>query len=464
MLSTTQRIRGTAIKNARAVSLVGLLILAASALLIAGCGRGNGAENAASQSTATATREPTETPFPTWTPAPSLPETSSVSLEPAHLTQNGQWPRPDGLFIADASTGEVFWAKTQPGPTLYPQQWVSPTRLVVYTWNSPDSSYYLLDLDAKSLRRLSVSADEGAVSFSHAIGLMTSTVPNGELIISSIADNREVARIANGPTAIANWSPYVQWAPDDKHIFFRSANSTSGTIASVEPTPVIVPAETPGDVGPIAWTPDGRAVVFANTDGIFSIDATSGQTTRLYSWPAGINVVAEEISLSPDGEHAFVALSGGPQRDALIVPLNGRTQGSRITYIEMSDTAWSSANDLLAVIADRCTPDSRLLLVNADGSLRATIAGAGFIPRFSEDGSVFAYVGNGPPELGMQGQWGTTVRNAADGTLVSFAAGFPDDNYWSPDGRWLADTPNDIAPYTDSCASGLEKTEILPFP
>ncbi len=463
MLSTTQRVKGNAMKNVRLMSLVGVLALGASALLIGACGRGGGSKGATL--TPPPTEEPTATPFPTWTPAPPLPATSSIELKPAETPTSPSEPV-DGLFLAQVSTGQSFQVDTAPGPTLYPDVWLSPTELVVSPlvwWNMPDKSYYLLDISAKTLRRLPVTLDDTAVSFSNFSGLMTSTGAQGEIIISSIADNRRVGAIGRNPTTVLG--ARVFWAPDDKHILVRAANSTSQFIASVEATPVVVPAETPDYTGAFFWTPDGRAVVFANAEGIFSTNATSGEKTRLYAWPSGTSETHGELTISADGKYALASASSGPQRDAVIVPLDGRTKGVRIAYVELSDAAWSPTEDFLAIIADRCTPDARLLLVNGDGGLRATISGAEFIPTFSPDGTLLAYVGGDPAEAGTQGQGGTVIRSATgDNALIAFAPGLFNDGPWSPDGRWMAYSPSGPSPFVDSCAVGDERTAITPFP
>ncbi len=445
-------------KKTRASSLLGFLPLAVIALLVAGCGRGNGFESAASK---TPTLEPTETPFPIWTPPPPMPENSAITLVPAGPpTSYGELPA--GIYVADASTGEAFQVVTAPGPILEPWEWISPTQLVLCGWEPPDRSCYLLDLDAKTLRRLPRSNEHG-ITVSHSGDLMT-TLDLFDLVISSVADDREIGRIVNGPMAIENWNPYVSWAPDDKHIYVRSAGSTTGLIASVEAAPKVVAADTPGATETADWTPDSRAVVFANGDGVFSIDATSGETTRLYSWPAGSNVVPEEVRLSPDGKYALAETY--KTREAYIVPLDGRTQGIRITNVEPSDSAWSPTDDVLALIADRCTQDSRLVLVNPDGSIRTTVKDADFIPRFSADGRMMAFVGPDPSASGTQVAYGVVVRSASgDYSVASFVPNLFDDTTWSPDGRWFADETGIMpAPYANSCMETSSKTEITPFP
>ncbi len=453
MLSVIQGRRGTVVKDAKVGSLLAFVAVAAMALLVAGCGSGSGA---ASVSSNTATTEPTATPFLTETPPPPLPELSAITLEP---TAGGDYP--PGMYLVDASTGQPYQIVTAPGPILEPWEWISATQLVLCGWMPSDRNCYLLDLDAKTLRRLPRS-DEQGITVSHSGDFMTS-LDLFDLVISSVADDREIGRIVNGPMAVENWNPYVSWAPNDKHIFVRSAGSTTGFIASVEATPTVVPADTSGDSGTMDWTPDSRAVVFASSDGVFSIDATSGETTRLYSWPAGSSVAPDAIRLSPDGKFALAVEYAS--RDAYVVPLDGSAGGIHITNVESEDTGWSPTEDVLATIADRCTPDSRLLLVDPDGSIRTTIAGADFIPRFSADGSMIAYEGADPAASEGADTNGVVLRSASgDYHVTSFLPGFYDDTTWSPDGRWFADETGIMPPpYANSCDT-TAKTEIKPFP
>ncbi|MGA2285325.1 MAG: hypothetical protein ABSG55_03540 [Dehalococcoidia bacterium] len=440
-------------RDAKATSLLPFLVIAVAALLVAGCGR-SGADNAASNA-------PTITPFATETPSPLLPELSSITLAPAGPpAADGELPA--GIYIADASTGQAYQVVTAPGPILEPWEWISPTRLVLCGWQASDRSCYLLDLDGKTLRRLPRS-DEQAITFSHSGDLMT-TLDLFDLVISSVADDREIGRIVNGPMAIENWNPYVSWAPDDKHIFVRSAGSTTGFIASVEAMPKTVSADTPGNNVTADWMPDSSAVVFANDSGIFSIDAASGQTTTLYSWPAGSSFAPDDVRLSPDGKSALVMEY--PSRTAYVVPLDGSAGGTEITNVEPLDTQWSPTDDVLALIADRCTSDSRLLLINPDGSIRTTVDGADFIPRFSADGGMIAFVGPDPSGSGTQGSYGVVVRSAGgDYGVASFVPNFFDDTTWSPDGRWFADETGIMPPpYANSCVETASKTEITLFP
>jgi len=453
--------------RAKTSPLLGLLLISTVAFLAVGCGRpGEGAPKtpAPGWTWTPPTWEPTATPFPTMTPPPPLPKMSTVTLEPAGGPA-GDGYLPDGIYLADALTGQAYRVVTAPGPVLQVSQWVSPTQLVLFAWGPTDYSYYLLDLDAKTLRRLPVRADGGAVSFSHSSGLMTSTGPAGELIISSIADGREVARVANGPASMPHGGPYLSWAPDDKHIFFRSADGTGEAIVSVESSPVVIPVTAWNNVGAPPWMPDGSAIVMGDADSLFSVDATTGETARLYSWQAGGTMPPRSPSISPDGRYAFAMTGAGPGGHAYVVPLDGSSGGFQITNVETLDSDWSTAEDVLGVIADRCTEEARLLLVTPDGTVRATFNDASFIPRFSANGQMLAYVGGHPAKAGVGNEWGIVVRSATgDHDFISFIPNVFDDTVWSPDGRWFAGSSGGWGPpYMNSCATGLPKTEIAPL-
>jgi len=443
------------VNNARTWPLLRLLVLAGAMLPVAGCGHGTGSGTAVPTSTSTATREPTETARPTRTPAPPLPETSVVTLEPAGPPA-GDGYLPDGLYIADASTGDIFKVETAPGPILEPRAWISPTELVLLAWEQSDHGFYLLDLDTKTLRRLPTSGDDRAVSFSHSGGLMTSPTAAGELVISSLADNREVARIDTGPIR------YVLWAPDDKHIYWPGAPAG---IASVGPKPAVVAVDTGAAVANVSWFADGSAIAFANADGIFSINADTGEKNLLYSWPPGSGLEPHSLKLSPDGGYALVTAGYGPTDGfrALIVPLAGGTQGIQITGVDAYHAEWSPAEAVVAIIADWCKPEGRLQLLNPDGSIRATVEShGGQVPRFSPDGSMVAYVGSAPQAEGTQKRGGVVVVRAVEGNnVLAVIPGFRRDEWWSPDGHWLAYSP---IPPGFQCVGGLEETEILPFP
>ena len=437
-------------KNARTLSFLGLLLVAALISLAVACGGGKATGNA--EATATVTPEPTATGYPTPTPAPPLPATSTVALVPVTAPPDGDYET--ALYVADVSTGDTFKVETVAGSVLSPRAWVSPTQLMTYAFSESDHSLYLLDLSTKTLRRLPGSADDSAVSFSHSGGLMTNTTPGGELLIWRVSDGQEVTRLDVGPIG------YVLWAPDDKHIYWPGVPSG---IASVSPEPHVVPVDTGATDRDVSWFSDGSGVALADAQGIFSFNADSGEKKLLYSWPPGSAVDPSFIKLSPDGKYALSGMGAAGFR-ALVVPLSGGTEGIQITVVEAEDAQWSPTEDAVATVADFCTPGSRLLLVNADGSIRSTIDSQPWlqIPRFSADGSLIAYVGQGPQEKGMQDQYGITVRKAEGGdSLVSFIAGFSDTEYWSPDGHWLAYTPTLM---TSHCVSDLGNTQILPFP
>jgi Tol biopolymer transport system component len=289
------------------------------------------------------------------------------------------------------------------------------------------------------------------VTFSHSGEFMAMTTPTGELQIWSVKDNAQVSTIPTGPTG------YFLWSPDDRHIFW--AGNPSG-IADAGPEPAPVSADT-GEGGlSAAWSMDGKSIVYDGGDGMYSIDPDSGAKTLLYAWPAGLTPLPDAPRLSADGKHALVSardVTEGSFR-AIIVPLDGSTQGVQVTSVWPGDAVWSPSDNVLAVVGDWCQAASHLLLLNADGSVRSMFDGATQIPAFSVDGSAIAYVG--PDPAGGKDE-GLVVRDVAGGSVTSFLPGFLRSDIWSPDGRWIAYTPGSL---TYQCIDVSGRTQVLPFP
>ena len=373
-----------------------------------------------------------------------LPENSTLTLEKVTAPDADAEGK---LYLGDTATGNIFRVKTRPDSWLSAYQWVSPTQLIVAGYYH---DYYLLDLTAKTLDRLPGTVAGSNVSISHSGELMAIPGPTGDLMLWSVKDDAQVASISAGPVG------YTLWSPDDKHIFWPGAPSG---IASVGSQPAVVAADTREGALSVTWSRDGASIIFNGGDGIYSIDADSGARTLLYSWPAGLQLLPEAPKLSPDGKYALVAArdASGTGFRALIVPLDG-TAGVQVTSVWPEDAEWSPAEDVVAVVGDWCKPESRLLLLNADGSVRSTFEGATQIPVFSADGSTIAYVGY-DPQGGTDG--GLVVRNVAGGNVVAFLPGFLRDDVWSADGRWLAYTPGPV-PY--QCMEVTGSTQVLPFP
>ena len=133
----------------------------------------------------------------------------------------------------------------------------------------------------------------------------------------------------------------------------------------------------------------------------------------------------------------------------------------QVTSVWGDDAEWSPNGNVLAIIADWCKPNARLLLLNPDGSIRSTVATddpALQIPSFSPDGSVIAYVGS-DPNGGGEGRAGAEERRGQQ--RRAFLPGVHGDDFWSPDGHWLAYSPG---PLSYQCMDVAGATEILPFP
>lgn len=435
-----------------------ILVFSVVGLFVVGCGgAGDGATKTPSPVWTSA--PPIDTPFPTSTPTPLLPDFSTVTLQPAEqLAMNCHVP--DGLYLGDVSTGRTFGVVTAPGPVLDPWSWISPTQLVLSSWRS--DGFYLLDLDADTLRLLPPKADNIAVSFSHASGLMTYQGQDGSLVVAAINDNTIMTRITPGPRAPQYAAAYVNWSPDDTHIYYRTNDIGGAVIASVVPNPVAIPIQMPSSTSAIEWLPDSSGIVFVDSEGVLSANATTGEISRLYSWPSGVVDTPYLESLSPDGKYALIT---EVTHAGLVIPLAGTADGFRVTNIEGVDAGWLP-DDSLAFVADRCTPDARFLVVDLSGEIDRTFDEGAMMPRSSPDRRFLAYSGCEPAEEGLDRKCGIVLRSTSGSNdFMSLLPYIADDSWWSPDGRWIADSFSDLpSPEANSCIEGLPKTEILPLP
>ncbi len=413
-------------KKVFVTSAIGFVFLALT-LFFAGCG---------SSSTSNKIDQPDVVP---------LPADSTVTLE--------QVDAPDAnaegkLYLGDTTTGQIFEVKTDPESWLSGYQWISPTQLIAAGYYH---DFFLLDLTAKTLHRLPDTITPSNVSFSHSGEFMAVTGPNNDLMIWSTKDDKQVSDISTGAIG------YSLWSPDDTRIFWPG--SPSG-VATTGAQPAIVSIDTGTGALSARWSNDGKSIVFGDTDGLYSTDATAGVKTKLYAWPAGLQLLPDAPKLSPDGKYALVSArdAAGNGFRALIVPLDGSGKGVQITGVWPADVEWSSTEDVVAAVADWCQPTAHLLLVNADGTTRSTIEGATQIPFFSDDGTQIAYVGPDPQSGTNEG---LVVRSATGVSTATFLPGVLRDDVWSPDARWIAYTPG---PVSYQCMDTSGTTQVLPFP
>ncbi len=412
-------------KRVIVTSLAGIVFAAATALIFVGCGGDSAKIN----------QEPAV-----------LPADSSFTL----VNVAAPDPNVEGkIYLGDTTTGDAYLIQTNPDSWITAYQWISPTQLIVAGYYH---DFFLADLTAKTLHRLPELPGGSNVAFSHSGDLMAITGPEGsDLMIWSIKEDKQVSLISTGPIG------YSVWSPDDAHIFWPG--NPSG-IATTGAQPTTVSADTGTGALSATWSNDGSSIVFTDTDGLYSVNAATGAKTKLYTWPAGLQLLPNAPKLSSDGKYAEVSArdTSGTGFRAIVVPLDGSTQGIQITSVWPGDVEWSVTEDVLAAVADWCQPAARLLLLNADGTTRATFEGATQIPVFSNDGSQVAYVGANP-ESGTDE--GLVVRKAVNGSAATFLSGFLRDDIWSPDAHWVAYTPG---PASYTCLDTAGATQVLPFP
>jgi TolB protein len=199
-----------------------------------------------------------------------------------------------------------------------------------------------------------------------------------------------------------------------------------------------------------SWSPDGRFVAFARTDGnttrIVVADAR-GRVVRRF----GTGSANADPAWSPDGKRiAYTAAAGSASR-IVVANVAGRTLAQLpATGVLASSPAWSPDGRRLAYAeqldsdAEREGQPSAVFVIGADGAGRRALARNAGEPSWSPDGSRIAYVAH-------RSRWsetGDVVVAGADGGAPRrlTATREPESRpAWSPDGRLIAFARGDEA-------------------
>ena len=197
----------------------------------------------------------------------------------------------------------------------------------------------------------------------------------------------------------------------------------------------------------IAWTPDGRTIVFASrNDGkLFAVPAHGGKARRIDEGPGNHH----SPSISPDGTRVAYVAERGEDVDIFIAALDGSwarkvsrgdeyvlepkwsPDGSRLLWCQWPhyDMPW---DELAVVVAD------------AEGNNPRVVAGGNRVtnnyPAWSPDGRRIAFISDRDGDFGnlwvMDADDGGAERLVHESNQHASPA-------WSPDGRRIAYTRND---------------------
>ena len=315
------------------------------------------------------------------------------------------------------------------------------------------------------------------------IGLAATSVDR-DIVMKDLASG-EISVIAAGastPTAARRMSDPVL-SRDGQQIAFRSRGAT-GVLSAIHlvaarpgATARVVsgPDENrPGQVIPLAWSPDGRALLttWLASDGATQLDWLSldnGRQTRIAAFPTWRDVdhvqTAPRGGLSPDGAFiAFSAVTRERSNDRSIFVIDARTGANETAVVQMAgqhyDPIWTQSGGHLLFVSDRS--GSRALWAVA---MRAGRPSSQPFEVKPEIGRLVGMTAAGElfEEKSLGGDQHVFVADRQPGGSVRITDYFPGEGVaWKPDNSALAFLRQNSAGtrsiITRSLANGAEQT------
>jgi hypothetical protein len=214
-------------------------------------------------------------------------------------------------------------------------------------------------------------------------------------------DGRNPVRIASKPPedptdCLGVWGEGQIWAPDGRHLAYRSGMSSCGTVAIRDPAGHVV-AAFPGTGWLVSWSPDSTRVAtwveLPKTIGIYGLD---GVRQALLTLPPGREPHGDfDPGWSPDGASLLISLgpllpeAGGSQVWEL--PVDGRPPRVVPTSDPRShfDAVYSRDGSRMAFISWTDAPS--LVISRADGTELRVLAGAVNGPNETGHGAAYQH-------------------------------------------------------------------------
>ena len=205
------------------------------------------------------------------------------------------------------------------------------------------------------------------------------------------ADGTGASQLTFGDAAATD----AAWSPDGTRIAYtRCADSCDVYVMNADGGGVrrLTYGEQPGDESP-TWSPDGRAIAFADIDGIFAIDAGGGAWSRVTDGPAD----DAHPSWSPDGSLiAFDSSRGLFNGDIYVVSVTGKRIRAVTDSAPLdSHPSWSPDGRSIAFMRkEKKTVQARLWVISADGTAPTNLHAIGdaySTPAWSPGGERIAY-------------------------------------------------------------------------
>jgi Tol biopolymer transport system component/serine/threonine protein kinase len=344
------------------------------------------------------------------------------------------------LYVKVIGSEKPLRLTEQPATGLYPA-WSPDGRQIAFSrWGKPGSGVYLVPALGGGERRIADTNIsyflEGLLSWSPDAKLLAYST-DGSLFLLDVAtlEKRELPRPAKDCQEV--WVP--AFSPDGRSLAFAcmvSIDVNRVYVSSVSGANTRQIALVQGEFTGLAWSGDGKHVIFAHDGNLWRVGASGGALEELLSGRD-----ASLPAVSPGGQR--LAYSQWIQNiNIWRLPLDGsgRAAGAPTKLVSSSrsqrNPAFSPDGRRLAFDSDR-SGTSEIWISAADGSdpQRLTSFGGPFTgsPRWSPDGKRIAF------DSRASGESGVYVVGADGGVPKRIATGVTDSEVptWSRDGQWL---------------------------
>ena len=299
-------------------------------------------------------------------PAPVLAVDPAPCQPPAAQPAAGGPVGSAGVFTAAVSNGAVRLV----GPTARFPAWRPRTGQIVSVAvaQGKPAALCLSGADGADTKRLTTPAGVGrpAVSFDGGRLAARSVRPGGvDLVVGSVegADLRLILQ--------SNEIGDPVWLGDGSAVVTCAVTSGARRLVAVPAaggTPVVLRDACPAS--PVASSPDGRRITFAQGDQVVVLEVRSRATTNLRMGPIA---TGSAPSWSPDGRKVAFAYNE-PDGPALgILDLDAKNGATRLRAPGLSGPSWAPAGDLIAFSATEGSSQA-LSVVKPDGSGRRLVA------------------------------------------------------------------------------------------